>query len=269
MGPDIKLEIQGLSVFYTKRDGSRLQALDNVSFSVREGEFLSIVGPSGCGKSTLLKIISGLAQASSGTISLKGLGSRSVSSQVAMVFQQDSLFPWRTAHANVVFGMELRKVPRKEADERASHLLKLVGLEGFGASYPHELSGGMRQRVNIARALAVDPQVLLMDEPFGALDAQTRELMQEELLRIWSESKKTVIFITHDIGEAVYLSDRVLLMGRRPGSIRAETVVDLPRPRDLSVKRTPAFHEIADRLALELEKEVRATAAAARRGHSA
>lgn len=220
-------------------------ALDDVSLRIEEGEFVSIVGASGCGKSTLLRLVDGLTAPSSGEVLLGGKPVRKPGPDRAFVFQQDCLFPWRTIIENVTFGPEVQGVRKAEARDRGRDLLDLVGLTGFESHYPHELSGGMRQRANLARAFAVDPEVLLMDEPFAALDGQTRELMQEELLRIWEQSRKTVLFVTHQIDEAVYLSDRVVVMTARPGRVKAEVHIDLPRPRALSMKRSSelAAHE--------------------------
>jgi NitT/TauT family transport system ATP-binding protein len=174
------------------------------------------------------------------------------------VFQQDALFPWRTVLANIIFGLEVQGKPKRESHQRADELIRLVGLSGFEQHYPHELSGGMRQRANLARALTIDPDILLMDEPFAALDAQTRELMQAELLRVWRSNRKTVMFVTHQIDEAVYLADRVVVMTSRPGQIKAVLDVDIPRPRELSVKRTPRFLELVDVIWKMIEEEVKA-----------
>lgn len=225
-----------------------LLVLDGVSLAIQPGEFISLVGPSGCGKSTLLRIIDGLTSFTSGRVLVNGVEAPAPGSDRGFVFQGDSLLPWRTIEANVRIGLELRGTPKGEARAEVERLLLMVGLQRFAQRYPHELSGGMRQRANLARALAVDPPVLLMDEPFGALDAQTRELMQAELLRLWEARQKTVLFVTHSIEEAVLLSDRVLLMSARPGCIRAEFRVDLPRPRDVALRRTPAFAELSGRI---------------------
>jgi NitT/TauT family transport system ATP-binding protein len=223
-----------------------LLAIERIDLEIPEGEFVSIVGPSGCGKSTFLKIVNGLLPTYEGTIDIlkpKGKGSSH-----AMVFQDAALFPWYTVLSNVSYGLMCQGMPKKEAQARAMPLIRMVGLAGFESKYPYQLSGGMQQRANLARALTVDPEILLMDEPFAALDAQTRELMQAELLRIWSEARKTVLFITHQIDEAIYLSDRVLVMSARPGRILADIAVDLPRPRQLQVKRSPEFIALADKI---------------------
>lgn len=244
--------VRDLTLVRETKSGSLL-VLDQVSFDVREGEFVAVVGPSGCGKTTLLLVIDGLLSRTSGSITVAGSEVDRPREDRAFVFQRDSLFPWRTVLKNITLGLEARKLGRSAKQEIASDLARLVGLAGFENHYPHQLSGGMRQRVNVARALAVDPQVLLMDEPFSSLDAQTREVMQEELLRIWASRHKTVLFVTHQIDEAAYLADRVLVLSARPGTVRADIPVELPRPRTLELKRTPDFVAIVDRIWREIE----------------
>jgi NitT/TauT family transport system ATP-binding protein len=217
---------------------STLVAIDTLDLDVNEGEFVSLLGPSGCGKSTFLKIVNGLLKATAGEIKLRRV---TKGREDAMVFQDSALFPWYSVLDNVAYGLVCAGVQRGEARKRAVPFIELVGLQGFGGKYPYQLSGGMQQRANLARALAVDSSILLMDEPFAALDAQTREVMQAELLRIWNAAKKTVVFVTHQIDEAVYLSDRVIVMAARPGRIIADIKIELPRPRQLDVKRTPEF----------------------------
>ncbi len=245
-----KLDINGLTKrYYVERDGRQVLALSDVSLALEDGEFVAIVGPSGCGKTTLLNIVAGLLHYDVGTVAIDGQRVDGPGVDRAVVFQHSSLLPWRTIAGNVRYGMELhRRFDRSTMAQRTADFVKLVGLDGFERHYPSELSGGMQQRVNLARALAADPTVLLMDEPFAALDAQTRELMQAELLRIWSETTKTVIFVTHQIDEAIYLSDRVVVMSARPGRILADIPIDLPRPRELRIKRTPEFTALADRV---------------------
>ena len=266
-----KLETKGLSKTYRKGDVA-IEALRDISVNIREGEFVSVVGASGCGKTTLLRMLDGLIAPTSGEILLDGKVIEGHGSRRAFVFQQDRLLPWRTVAANTVLGPEIRGQDAATARERAAAFIRLVGLGGFEKHYPHELSGGMRQRVNLARALTVEPEVLLLDEPFASLDAQTREIMQDELMRIWAETKKTAVFVTHQIEEAVYLSDRVLVFTVRPGRLKEEVVIDLPRPRGLHVKRTPEFVHYTDRIWRLIEEEVRqsigleAAQAAARRG---
>jgi NitT/TauT family transport system ATP-binding protein len=250
------LELRGTGRAFRSPGQGTTVALQNVNISVRDGEFVSLVGASGSGKSTLLRIIDGLIPATAGQMLVDGRPVTGPGSDRAMVFQQDSLLPWRTMLENVAYGLMLSGVPKPDARDRAQHFIDLVGLKGFERFYPHQVSGGMRQRANVARALAMDPKILLLDEPFAALDAQTREIMQRELLRIWDTQKKTVVFVTHQIDEAVYLSDRIIVFSARPGTVREEIQVDLPRPRDLSVKRTERFMALADRVWKLIEREV-------------
>jgi NitT/TauT family transport system ATP-binding protein len=237
-----------------------LDALRGINLAVERGEFISVVGPSGCGKTTFLRIIAGLEQATSGEVVLDGHAVRKPSNDRGFVFQNDSLLPWRTVLDNAIIGRELAGPVRPTDRQHTMELLKLVGLEGFEHYHPRQLSGGMRQRVNLARALAIDPEILLMDEPFAALDAQTREIMQTELLRIWERGQKTVLFVTHQIDEAVFLSDRVLVFARRPGRLQAEVKIPLPRPRNLAIKRTSEFVALVDRIWRMIEDDVRAAA---------
>lgn len=255
---DVLLEVDNISVEFT-RDETTLLALDRVSLDVREGEFVCVVGASGCGKTTLLKAIDGLVKPSEGEVRVRGRAAHPAEGDMAMVFQQDALFPWRTVLQNVRFGLDVRNRHRnrKDSSEKARETLNVVKLEHFEDHYPHELSGGMRQRVNLARALVVDPEVLLMDEPFAALDAQTREVMQTELLEIWNRHRKTVVFITHQLDEAVFLGDRVIVMGTHPGRVREEVVIDIPRPRDLNTKRHPEFVAYVEHIWNLIEEEVR------------
>ncbi|HEY3059133.1 MAG TPA: ABC transporter ATP-binding protein [Chloroflexota bacterium] len=252
-----KLELCGVSMVYSQR-GRPFEAIRDVSLRVDAGEFIGIVGASGCGKTTLLRIVDGLISPSRGDVRVDGKVVTKPGPDRGFVFQQDALFPWRTLLDNVVFGLEVQGHRKRDSRARAAGLLTLVGLDGFEQHFPHELSGGMRQRANIARALTIDPDVLLMDEPFASLDAQTREIMQSELLRIWRSNRKTVLFVTHQIDEAVYLADRVLVMTSRPGQVKAVLDVDIPRPRDLSVKRTPQFLTIVDEIWGMIEEEVKA-----------
>jgi NitT/TauT family transport system ATP-binding protein len=252
-----KLALEDISMIYTQR-GRRFAALRDVSLEIDKGEFISIVGASGCGKTTLLRIVDGLVKPTHGDVWVDGTRVTGPGPDRGFVFQQDALFPWRTVLDNVVFGLEVQGRARRDSRGRADELIRLVGLAGFEQHYPHELSGGMRQRANLARALTIDPDILLMDEPFAALDAQTREIMQSELLRVWRSNRKTVMFVTHQIDEAVYLADRVVVMTSRPGQIKAMLNVDIPRPRDLSVKRTPRFLELVDAIWAMIEEEVKA-----------
>ncbi len=217
-----------------------------------DGEFVCVLGPSGCGKTTLLRIIAGLEEPTGGTILLNNKEITGPGSDRGMVFQEFGLFPWRTVRKNIEFGLEIRKVEKEERRKISDKYIDLVGLKGFENSHPYELSGGMKQRVGIARALANDPEILLMDEPFGALDAQTRNLMQKELLRIWSEMKKTVVFITHSVDEAVFVADRVVVMSARPGNIRYVFNVEWERPRD---RASVEFASLRKKILAELERE--------------
>ena len=243
-----KLEIDHLTKrYYVERDGRQVLALSDVSLSVGDGEFVAIVGPSGCGKTTLLNIVAGLLTYDVGSVAIDGHTIVGPGVDRAVVFQHSSLLPWRTIAGNVRYGMEIQKrFDTAAMRERTDAFIQLVGLAGFERHYPSELSGGMQQRVNLARALASDPAVLLMDEPFAALDAQTREHMQLELLKIWSQARKTVVFITHQINEAIYLADRVAVMSPRPGRVNGIFPVPFDRPRTLSLKRDPRFLQIED-----------------------
>jgi NitT/TauT family transport system ATP-binding protein len=217
---------------FASRQGEPLIVLDDLSFTIEKSEFVCILGPSGCGKTTLLRMIAGLDHATTGVIDVDGEPVTGPDPRIAMIFQEYSLYPWRTVRANVEFGLQMRGIPPEERREIVDRNIRLVGLEDFAMSYPYELSGGMRQRVAVARALATDPAVLLMDEPFGALDAQTRNRMQKELLRIWEKTKKTIIFITHSVDEAVFLANRIVVLSPRPSRVDVIYDVNIPRPRD-------------------------------------
>ena len=230
-GHDVILSIKDLTKAFPK-DGTMMVAVDKFSLEVQNGEFVCILGPSGCGKTTILRLVAGLETPTSGSMEINGKEIRGPGSDRGMVFQEFGLFPWRTVRKNVEFGLEIRKLPESERTAISQKFIDLVGLTGFENSHPNALSGGMKQRVGIARALANDPAVLLMDEPFGALDAQTRNQMQMELLRIRKETRKTVLFVTHSVDEAVFLADRIVVMTSRPGSIKDMWEIDLPRPRD-------------------------------------
>lgn len=238
------IQTRHLSLTFSPKNREPVTALRDFNLEVAKGEFVSIVGPSGCGKSTFLNIVLGLIRPDTGDIRLNGTPIRGPGQERAMVFQEFGLLPWRTVAANIELGLELKGVPTAQRTDRAKELIKLVGLEGFERHYPHELSGGMKQRVGLARALATEPEVLLMDEPFAALDAQTRDLMQAELLQIWERTQKTVLFVTHSIEEAAYLSDRVIVMTARPGRTKSILKVNLPRPRDYEMRLSAEFNDI-------------------------
>jgi NitT/TauT family transport system ATP-binding protein len=243
----VRVTVDGVSKTYVDRAGQPVHALDHIDLSVDSEEFVAVLGPSGCGKSTLLNLIAGLLTPSAGAIWLDGELAHGRAA-TAMVFQEFALFPWRTVQANVELGLEEMRVPAAERARRARAFIELTGLAGFETRYPHQLSGGMRQRVGIARALAVEPAVLLMDEPFSALDAQTRQLMQEELLAIWERTRQTIVYVTHNIHEAVYMADRVVVLSRRPGRVLAEVKVELPRPRQERMLGEPAFVGAVERI---------------------
>ena len=258
-----KIEICNVSKVFDGSQRSRTAVFDNVNLSLSDGEFVSLVGPSGCGKSTLLLCVAGLETQSQGKIFLEGKLITKPGPELAIVFQEYALFPWRSVIRNVEYGLEVAGIPASERADRAREKLALVGLIGFEDYWPHELSGGMRQRVAIARALVTEPKVLLLDEPFGALDALTRSSLQKELTRICQATKKTVLFVTHSISEAIYLSDRIILLSKRPASIRLEVETKLPRPRDPYDLEFVALQEKLERMLLEeLPDETKAIAAA-------
>jgi NitT/TauT family transport system ATP-binding protein len=252
-----KVSLDGISLSYRTNDGSRLLALDNINLQVKAGEFLCIVGPSGCGKSTLLHLIAGLQPATSGQVLVDNKQVEGAGTDRILIFQELGLFPWLTVGENVEFGMKMKGIARAERREKTDYYLRLVHLAQFKDSYTHQLSGGMRQRVALARALASEPDVLLMDEPFAALDAQTRDLLHDELERIWAETGRTIIFVTHNVREAVRLGDRVALLTFRPGRVKREFLIDLPRPRQLEdVSVAKSAREILDDLREEINKSL-------------
>jgi len=262
-GAQVDISIVGLSKAFT-RERLSVVAIDGFDLELHHGEFVCLLGPSGCGKTTVLRIVAGLEDKTSGNVrvhvanlaghqdALNLAEVQGAGSDRGMVFQEFALFPWRSVRKNIEFGLEMRNVPEAERSRISSELIELVGLNGFEDSYPRELSGGMKQRVAIARALANDPEVLLMDEPFGSLDAQTRNLMQKELLRIWSAKKKTVLFVTHSVEEAVFLADRIVIMTARPGKVREIIPVPLTRPRDRTSRE---FIDIRSKVLAELQEE--------------
>jgi NitT/TauT family transport system ATP-binding protein len=241
------LTVEDLNIGY-RQPGGWISVLDGISFDVFEREFICFVGPSGCGKTTLLRLVAGLEQPTNGRVYLDGEEVRNPRRDVGMVFQEPTLMDWRTVEKNVMLPLELNGHRREENRRQVESLLDLVGLSGFEAAYPAQLSGGMAQRVALARALVHDPRLLLLDEPFGALDAMTRERMGQELLRVWRARRKTVLMVTHSVNEAIFLADRVLVLSQRPASIQAEIAVDLPRPREIDLMQTPAFAALTQRV---------------------
>jgi NitT/TauT family transport system ATP-binding protein len=249
-----KICIRNLGKSFALRD-SEVKALIDINLDVKAGEFICIVGPSGCGKTTLLRILAGLeAPTQGGVIINRDNSSTPLSS---MIFQESSIFPWMTVRSNVAYGLKLRGVAPEQVDRTVNHFMKLAGLDRFADAYPHQLSGGMKQRASVARAFSNDPEILLMDEPFAALDEQNKALLQEELLRIWSETRKTVIFITHSIDEALVLGDRVLVMSARPGRLKAEFKIDFPRPRHVyDLKADPVFGKMSREIWMQLREGI-------------
>jgi NitT/TauT family transport system ATP-binding protein len=248
------IDFDGVSKTYRTSSGEEIRALDRVDLAIAKGEFLAIVGPSGCGKSTLIKILAGLTGATSGTARVAGDVSQGPRPDIGIVFQEATLLPWHTILRNVLVPADIARIPRAKVKGRALELLELVGLKGFENRYPNELSGGMQQRVAICRALLRDPSIMLMDEPFGALDALTRDYMNMELLRIWQAQQNTIVFVTHSISESVLLSDRVVVMSARPGRILDEVEIELPRPRDLRMVSSAPFGAHAERIRALLER---------------
>lgn len=246
------LEANGISMTFYDPGRADLLALDGMSVAVAEGEFLAIVGPSGCGKSTLLRLLSGLLRPIKGQVRLRGRPLTAPQREIGLVFQRANLMPWRTVLGNILLPLEVARLPQAAMAERARALVALVGLDGFADAYPHQLSGGMQQRVALARALVHEPSVLLLDEPFGSLDALTRERMNGELLRIWALNRPTVVMVTHSISEATLLADRVLVMSPRPGRVRAAFPVPLPRPRQMSLTSEPAFLRLTRAIRAEI-----------------
>lgn len=251
------LEIENLQKVHVRNNGKReddLVVLDNISFSVNEGEFVTIIGPSGCGKSTLLNIIAGLESHDGGDVVVKGHRVPSMGPDIVMIFQEDALFPWLTVLDNVAFGLRRKGISKSERLKTARQYIELVQLSNFADSYIHQLSGGMKQRVSIARGLSMNPRVLLMDEPFGALDYRTREILQQQIQEIHEKTKKTILFVTHDVREAVSLGDRVILLTHRPSKIKQQYIVDLPRPRS---SEDPQLHGLINVIQQELKEEIK------------
>ncbi len=253
-----QLSIQGVSRTFDTGKGKRTQALLPVDFEVNDNDFVTILGPSGCGKSTLLRIVAGLERPSTGRALLDGRPVQGPGADRGMVFQSYTLFPWLTIAQNICFGLRERGMGAAEQKERSDYFMAKVGLRGFENHYPKQLSGGMQQRTAIARALANDPKILLLDEPFGALDNQTRVLMQELLLGIWESARKTVLFVTHDIDEAIFMANRVAVFSARPGRIKSDIAVNLPHPRHYTIKTSPEFMDLKARLTEEIRAEAMA-----------
>lgn len=253
----VVLEVKNIEKTYDvhEMDLLNVEALKNINLTVNKGEFISIIGPSGCGKSTLFGVIGGLIESTSGEVLIKGEKVKGTHPSIGMVFQEQSAFPWLTTTENVEFGLKMAGVKKRKRRSKAKDMIELVGLSGFENHYPGELSGGMRQRVAIARTLVMDPEIILMDEPFGALDEQTRVILGEELLGIWEKIRATILFITHSISEAVMLSDRVFVMSGRPGTFKKIINVDIPRPRSSFIISTKRFGEITDEIWKELKEE--------------
>ncbi|UYM04964.1 ABC transporter ATP-binding protein [Solicola gregarius] len=251
------LTVKGLRQTYDDPySGEATTAVGDVTFDVGEGEFVSLIGPSGCGKTTVLNVVAGFIQATDGTVEMAGKPVTAPGPERGVVFQDFALFPWMTAEGNVAFGLKMQGVPRSERRTRAREMLRLVGLEGNESKYPHELSGGMRQRAGVARVLATEPAMMLMDEPFASIDAQTRRVLQQEVLRIWEQDRTTVLFVTHDVDEAIFMADRIIVLGGRPSTVEANIVVDLPRPRtwrDVQVDST--FLDLRNELLVRLGVE--------------
>ena len=256
-----RLQLNNMSVVFRSTRGEEVHAVENFTLETEPGEFICIVGPSGCGKSTVLNVIAGFVENTSGEVTLDGVDILGPSPQRGVVFQQHALFPWKSVTDNVEFGLKMQGVGKAERQRTADVYIQQVGLTGFKSKYPHELSGGMAQRVGIARVLASNPGVMLMDEPFGSLDAQTRGRMQELLVDIWEEHKKTIVFITHDLDEAIFLSDRIVLMTASPGTVKAVYKNELPRPRTPDICTTEAFLELKIEMMTSLREEMAAAQA--------
>ncbi|TCT15489.1 NitT/TauT family transport system ATP-binding protein [Natranaerovirga pectinivora] len=250
-----EIQIKNVNMIYKGKRGEDIVALNDVNLDIREGEFISLLGPSGCGKTTLLRIIADLLRPTTGSVTINGQSPKDIRLQrkYGIVFQNPVLYDWRTVRRNICLPMEIMKIPRKERTARIDKTLDLVGLKDFGYEYPFELSGGMQQRIGIARALALDPEILLMDEPFSALDEFTREKLNEDLLKIWRKTKKTIIFVTHNIPESVFLSDRVVVLSPHPGRVSAVVDIDLPRPRESSLREMPEFYEYVAKIRKSFE----------------
>jgi len=251
------IDVQNISKEFFSKGGRKVKALQNLTFHIKKGEFVAILGPSGCGKTTLLKLLAGLISPDVGKILIEGIPVTASNSCIGYMSQADSLLPWRTISRNVEIGLEIRGVPTRQRKKRAQELIDRMGLKGFERNYPFELSGGMKQRVAVMRTLAYDPAIIYMDEPFVALDFQTRDMLEDDILRIWGETKKTIVFVTHDLSEAIILADRIFLMTSRPANIKGEYVINLPRPRTTEIRLIPEFNKILREIWNDLTTEVR------------
>lgn len=251
------INVQDVCKDFISKGGKKVKALRNLTFNIKEGEFVAIVGPSGCGKTTLLKLLAGLITPDSGKILIDCKPITSSNGHIGYMSQSDSLLPWRSVLKNVETGLEIKGVPARQRKEKAQALINRMGLGGFENYYPFELSGGMKQRVAIIRTLAYEPSIILMDEPFVALDVQTRDMLEDDILRIWAETNKTMVFVTHDLSEAIILADRVFLMTSRPATFKSEYIIDLPRPRTTEIRLFPDFNKILKELWSDLTSEVR------------
>lgn len=256
--PGAHVSLQQLGVLFKSDRGEAVEAVRDFSVEIEPGDFVCLIGPSGCGKSTVLNVIAGFVDATNGSAQVDGQEIRQPSPERGVVFQDYALFPWLTVLENAGFGLKMQRVDKKTRQQVAQEKIEQVHLRGFESKYPHELSGGMKQRVGIARILASNPRVMLMDEPFGALDAQTRELMQELLLEVWKQHQATVVFVTHDLDEAIFLSDKIILMSARPGTVKEIYENPLPRPRELDIYTSPEFMDLKRRLNASLRDEIAA-----------
>jgi NitT/TauT family transport system ATP-binding protein len=255
-----KLEVKDLSISFTSKTGNQVLAVDKVSLSIQKHDFVALIGPSGCGKTTILNAMAGLVRPDSGAIFSDGEEVLGVNKKIGYISQIDSLLPWTNVINNIALGLELRGVKKSIRYQEARRLIEMIGLTGFEKSYPHELSGGMKKRVTIASVLAIDPDILFMDEPFGPLDAFTKALLQDDILKIWQESNKTIVYVTHDLQEAISLADRVILVGARPAQIRGDYRIDLPRPRNLmEIKFDPKFIDLERIIWNDLREEIEKT----------
>lgn len=254
---DIVLSARNITHYYTSSNGKKTLAVNNVSIDIKRHEFVALIGPSGCGKSTLLNIMAGMIKNTNGEVLVEGEVLKGINPKIGYISQMDTLLPWKNVVENIAFGLEIKGVKKEDRLSIAKDLMKKIGLEGFENSYPHEISGGMKKRVTIARAIAIDPEVIFMDEPFGPLDVFTKEVLQDEILKIWKETKKTIVYITHDLAEAITLSDRVILMSNRPCKVKKEYIIDIDRPRNVrEIRFNNRFIELEKKIWNDLKGEV-------------